>query len=114
MLLLLDFYLCIIFLFCLKPKAKQHCAIKLALNLFISGSNLHSKESDEGLYQVLLIKNQMGVCTKFYSLRIRRGMYQVLLLTNQMGYVSSFTPHESDGGLYQILLLKKQMVQTLI
>ena len=25
------------------------------------------KESDGGLYQVLLLKNQMGVCTKFYS-----------------------------------------------
>jgi hypothetical protein len=37
------------------------------------------------------------------------GLYQVLLLKNQMGYVSSFTPKESDGGLYQILLLKKQM-----
>ena len=65
----------------------------------------------------------MGVCTKFYSYRIRwgsvprftpkesdGGLYQVLLLKNQMGVVPSFTPKESDGGLYQVLLLKNQMV----
>jgi hypothetical protein len=29
--------------------------------------NFTPKESDEGQYQILLLKNQMGVCTKFYS-----------------------------------------------
>ena len=73
------------------------------------------------LYQVLLIKNQMGVCIKFYSSRIIWGMYKVFL-KNQMGVCTkfyssrskwgsmlSFTPQESDGGMYQVLLIKNQM-----
>jgi hypothetical protein len=52
---------------------------------------------NEGPYQVLLLKNQMRVCIKFYSSRIR------------WGYVWNFTPKESDEGLYQVLLLKNQM-----
>jgi hypothetical protein len=36
------------------------------------------KESDGGLYQVLLLKNQM------------EGLYQVLLLENQMGVCTKF------------------------
>jgi hypothetical protein len=56
--------------------------------------SLTHQESDGGLYQVLLIKNQMGVCTKFYSSRIRWGS------------VPRFTYQESDEGLYQVLLIK--------
>ena len=55
------------------------------------------QEGNEGLFQVLLLNNQMGVCIKFYSSRIR------------WGYEFNFTPKESDEGQYQILLLKIQM-----
>ena len=48
------------------------------------------KESDGGLYQVLLLQNQMVVCTKFDSERMRWGLYQVLLLKNQMGFCIKF------------------------